>query len=149
MHFEDGSSYCYLDASEADSGTVPAVNVGWLEKGHVYEKGPVPESFLESLFWYCTSPVNRTRGLHICQFCVPQAQHGGGVSVQRNGIVLTLGGAEIRVRSSDGTLFAAPDLIYHYVEMHRYLPPQSFVSAVMEGDRFSGGDSGMAKKSKQ
>lgn len=47
----------------------------------------------------------------------------------------------------DGTLFAAPDFIYHYVEVHGYLPPESFIRAVMESDIPSEADSQIAKSS--
>jgi hypothetical protein len=43
-----------------------------------------------------------------------------------------VGGAEIRVTSKEGVRYAAPDMIIHYVEMHRYRPPGSFVRAVLE-----------------
>ncbi len=32
----------------------------------------------------------------------------------------------------DGTVYAAPDLIYHYVVAHHYRPPDEFIQAVME-----------------
>ena len=28
-------------------------------------------------------------------------------------------------------IYAAPDLIYHYVKEHRYLPPTDFINAVL------------------
>jgi len=147
MHFEDGSPYRYMDATEVDSGTVCATNVGWLEKSNAYEKGTVPARFLEKLFWYCASPVNRTRGLHVCQFCDSKNQPAKGVSAELDGEILTLGSAEIRVQGADGTIFAAPDLIFHYVDVHGYLPPESFIRAVMENDTDSQADPRVAKSS--
>jgi len=44
-----------------------------------------------------------------------------------------LGSAEIRVISGQGQLYAAPNLIYHYVVSHNYSPPPEFVLAVLEG----------------
>jgi hypothetical protein len=41
-----------------------------------------------------------------------------------------LGSAELWVPASDGSIFAAPNMIVHYVEMHGYLPPPAFVLAV-------------------
>lgn len=43
------------------------------------------------------------------------------------------GGAEIRVFSPTGKLYAAPNLIFHYVEAHDYLPPQEFMDALFAG----------------
>ena len=45
---------------------------------------------------------------------------------------LLLGGAEIRVFSAEGTIFAAPTLIYHYIHTHSYDPPIQFCRAVMD-----------------
>jgi hypothetical protein len=39
--------------------------------------------------------------------------------------------SEIRAVGSDGTRYAAPTLIGHYVKSHRYVPPRGFVDAVM------------------
>lgn len=134
MYFEDGSSYRFLDPSEADDGTVPAVNVGWLGAGHAFNKGSTPAGFLDKLFSTCSRPVNRTRGFHTCEFCNSSLQVGGRVTAEQDGLVLRLGSAEIRVRSSDGVVFASPDMIYHYVNAHDYLPPMSFIKAVLQGD---------------
>ena len=43
-----------------------------------------------------------------------------------------LGSAEIHVTHPDQTVFKAPDMIYHYMEAHDYLPPTPFVEAVMK-----------------
>ena len=42
-----------------------------------------------------------------------------------------LGSAELRLVGRDGAVYAAPDLVLHYVEHHNYLPPHEFVEAVM------------------
>ena len=42
-----------------------------------------------------------------------------------------LGNGEIRVTGEDGTVYAAPTMIAHYVAEHHYLPPQEFVDAVL------------------
>jgi hypothetical protein len=39
--------------------------------------------------------------------------------------------AEIRVASTSGVTYAAPVLILHYVEAHKYLPPAAFVATVI------------------
>jgi hypothetical protein len=44
-----------------------------------------------------------------------------------------LGSAEIRVFSESGAIYAAPDLIYHYMVVHRYKPPDQFISALRVG----------------
>jgi len=42
-----------------------------------------------------------------------------------------LGSAEVRVQGVDGTVFLAPDLVFHYVTEHGYLPPPSFLEALV------------------
>jgi hypothetical protein len=53
--------------------------------------------------------------------------------MKMGGVQLSLGSAEIRVRSGAGELLAAPDLILHYVTAHGYGPPEEFVMAVLTG----------------
>jgi hypothetical protein len=38
---------------------------------------------------------------------------------------------EIRVVSTSGVTYAAPVLILHSVEAHKYLPPAEFIAAVV------------------
>jgi hypothetical protein len=45
---------------------------------------------------------------------------------------LKLGSAEIRVFAV-GVIYAAPDLVFHYVRDHEYKPPQTFIDAVIAG----------------
>ena len=35
--------------------------------------------------------------------------------------------------SESGVIYAAPTLIYHYVEVHEYKPPDEFIRALSEG----------------
>ncbi|MEV0367320.1 hypothetical protein, partial [Nocardia fusca] len=75
-------------------------------------------------------------GFHVCEFCpapdpfdaMPQTVYGDHS--------LNLGSAEIRVPvpQTPRHMFAAPNLIIHYVIEHGYLPPDAFVAAVMEYD---------------
>ena len=44
---------------------------------------------------------------------------------------LVLGSQEIRILGSDGIIYAAPNLIYHYVVDHNYLPPKEFIEALI------------------
>jgi len=48
---------------------------------------------------------------------------------------LFLGMAEIRVFAKSGKIYAAPNLIYHYVKDHSYAPPDPFVEAVLTTSR--------------
>jgi hypothetical protein len=49
-----------------------------------------------------------------------------------------LGAAEIHVDGDDGSAYAAPSLIVHYVREHGYRPPRQFRAAVLQCARFYG-----------
>jgi len=46
---------------------------------------------------------------------------------------MELGFAEIRVFGDRGKIYAAPNMIYHYVTSHHYKPPSEFVQALKNG----------------
>jgi hypothetical protein len=117
----DLTRYKFRQTSEAES----ALNVGWLSRWRSFHTGPVDQSALEKLLRLCQEPVNRTRGWHRCLFC---GAYPAVMSI--DGESITLGDAEIRVPGRDGKLYAAPTLICHYIDKHRYCPPQEFLDAV-------------------
>jgi hypothetical protein len=100
--------------------------------------------------------VARMRGLHDCELCSHQES---GYQATRGEEELYLGSAEIRVfgsstivapgrfsawralfrrASKDGPplriVYAAPDMIYHYVVDHHYRPSDEFIQAVLESN---------------
>ncbi len=116
-YFPDLSPYGYAGPKDG------ALNVGWLSSEHPIFTGDVPEGFLDRLRDLCQNQkVNLCRGSHRCEFCPPRPLHRDP-NIDGNG--------EIRV-TRNGITYAAPVLIAHYVEAHRYLPPQDFILAVME-----------------
>ena len=127
-YFPDGSDYEYFEHSMVE-GTR---NVGWLEKGHDFKRRVPDEELLERLWRLCWISVAQTRGFHLCDFC-PDASSSRWDTAERDDRRLSLGTCEIRVFGSNGEIFAAPSLIYHYVEAHHYCPPDDFVEAVMKG----------------
>jgi hypothetical protein len=108
----------------------PTLSIGWLDGAHEYAQGQVSELFLERLWAFCQLPVNQTRGLYECDLCT---EPGFGVRLQRGDEQIWLGSAEVRVFAPDDTAYAAPDMIYHYVVDHHYLPPEEFIRAVLDG----------------
>lgn len=125
MYYPELSPYCYFESKRDPN----LLNVGWLETPHPFPKKKAPEELLDALFEKCLQSVVATRGVHECQFCgVPTF----GVEVSRHGRRIFLGNAEIRVEGKDGKVYAAPNLIYHYVSEHDYDPPKEFVEALLE-----------------
>jgi hypothetical protein len=127
-YFKDLSKYSYDRSSPLEQ---PVKNIGWLGQ-NVEFATDVPEPvFLELLWQHCLISILQTRGLYECHLCSSRESN----VVERDGRQLLLGSAEIRVFSRAGGIYAAPNLIYHYVSVHNYSPPQEFRDAVIGGLR--------------
>ena len=125
-YFPDLSDYTYRPQFHRP-GTKA---IGWLGAGHEFPKQEPTEEILDLLWSYCTISVAQTRGIHECEFC-PRSDW---YSVCRKGRRLLLGTSEIRVFSrTNEDIYAAPTLIYHYIDIHRYRPPDEFISALRQG----------------
>jgi hypothetical protein len=127
-YIEDLSEYRYVGP---DSGRAGTKAVGWLALGHVFPTSPPTEETLDLLWVFSEISVAQTRGGHDCEFCPV----GSAYQQERKGEKRLLSTAEIRVFSNDGRVYAAPNLIYHYVAVHSYKPPDEFLRALHEGLR--------------
>jgi hypothetical protein len=96
--------------------------VGWLSAQQPFPVGAVPTGLLDRL-WEFAAKSNDSidalgwgiaMGWHDCELCK-------GCSGTRNFGV-----------PYGELLFVAPEMLPHYVEVHRYLPPAEFMSALME-----------------
>lgn len=106
------------DMQKLESGDVA---VGWLHPDHLFSQGDTAPEFLAKLKEF----VSRCRasaaalglgaagGYHTCEFC-GQAH----------------GSANFGVPAGD-RLYFSPEMIVHYVEVHRYAPPAEFIAAIM------------------
>jgi hypothetical protein len=116
--FEDLSAYTY-------SPEGPALNVGWLDRDEAFETGDIgtslrQELFLERILHAARFPAGPAfMGLHQCNLC--------------DSLPGPRGTGEIRLTGPNGTVFASPTLLPHYVSAHRYRPPATFVDAVFTG----------------
>lgn len=105
--------------------------VGWLGAEHPFPTTAPTQELLDLLWLFCSISVVETRGIHLCEFCPVEK-----VSWERRGDQRwLLGMAEMRVFSQKGQIYAAPNLIYHYVAVHHYRPPDEFIRALREGLR--------------
>jgi hypothetical protein len=112
----------------ADMGTATQIAsspfvraVGWLAASVSYATGDVPPEFVRKLRALATQwglstvalgwPV--AGGPHTCEMC-GRVQASGNFGVP---------GGDV--------LYVAPEMIAHYVEGHRYAPPDTFVAAVL------------------
>jgi hypothetical protein len=125
-HFRDLTPYSYGAAKNCSE--LHARNIGWLAAGVEFPRAPpLDAQFVERLWRFCKVSIGQTRGLHECELCCSREAN----VAQRNGEDLLLGSAEIRVILDEGQLYAAPNLIFHYVASHNYSPPPEFVEAVL------------------
>lgn len=127
MYYPDLSSYS--DEVISPKEDFPTLCVGWLARTHPYTQGEMPVRFVEQLWIFCCNSVLYTLGSHKCPFCRGSFY---GALARRGEEELRLGSAEIRVLGK-GVVYAAPNLIYHYVVEHHYCPPEEFIQAVLEG----------------
>lgn len=105
--------------------------VGWLDAQHGFERGVFEQELFAKLARLSAKPQNKTRGYYPCPFCADSFSGGylRGVPIELDGRTVHLGSAEIHV-IGNGVVYAAPDLIVHYVDRHGYLPPREFLDAV-------------------
>ncbi|MFN0130191.1 MAG: hypothetical protein ACKV19_26300 [Verrucomicrobiales bacterium] len=125
MYFEDLSHYSYGLPRPLED----VINIGWLDVSHDFPTGLVPNALNHRLrFWLGRATVNRIRGYHECNICgLLERQR-----VQVNGQTFLLGAAEIWIPTESGRVFAAPDLLLHYIEGHAYKPPDEFIAAALD-----------------
>ena|GEM_PF-1067174 len=125
-HYDDLTEYIYKERFKRQG----SLNVGWLALGKNFDQKPASKEFLDKLWRICTVSVARTRGFHFCELC-PASDSEVIQELTRDGERLVLGTAEIRVFGTGDVIFAAPNLIFHYVSVHHYDPPAEFVAAVL------------------
>lgn len=119
-YLEDLSPCTYLDKWD----TLGLVSVGWLSKDVAFSTGPVDASVREQLARLLEDPYCPVAffGAHQCEFCTPLTAHPHDDSYPHGyGNLLVPG---------DGTIFACPELIAHYIDVHGYRPPDVFLAAV-------------------
>jgi hypothetical protein len=124
--YPDLSPYCYHH-----SGNRPNTqNVGWIDAAHSFSKGTASGAFLKGVWQFCKNPAIQMLGFHNCELC-NTFENDLRTKVEFEGESLSLGSREIRVITPNGTIYAAPDLVFHYVRDHQYRPPQEFIDAVL------------------
>ena len=131
MYFEDLTSYSYIEIHNG----LYIFNIGWLDAKHTFPTGVVSENILNEILKLCLQSVIRTRGFHDCDICPEPASSDpripmGAFPVMTEQGEFLLGLAEIRIQGKEGKIYAAPNLIYHYIKDHNYLPPKEFLDAV-------------------
>ncbi len=127
-YFADLSTYTYREAPDR---SLPTLNVGWLDGEHEYPTRAPDEGLVEALWGLCAVLVVPLRGFHACEVC-GTTDHGP-LSATRTGVTRKLGFAEIRVFDEvRSVVYAAPNMVFHYVTRHHYDPPAAFKEAALQ-----------------
>ncbi len=126
MYYQDLSQYRYLLKTPLSD----VLNVGWLVEGHPYAQGDVDDWVLPKLaaVILASAPfdahVNRMRGSHPCSLSRNCAKP---VTFETRGRAVTLGASELWIPARQ-RMWAAPSMVYHYIEQHHYQPPELFIA---------------------
>lgn len=126
MFFEDLGAYTYY--SEKPFPNVRTI--GWLEPKYRFRKGEVSFHLISKLQILIQRTeirdvhVNPIRGSYECKFCAPDESESR----------LIIQASEIWLPDLCSGFFAAPSMLVHYIEEHRYLPPVEFLEAVDKFD---------------
>ena len=70
-------------------------------------------------------------GIHGCEFCFGTEDYARRFSLERYGMRIYFGVANLFVPGKD-CVYVAPSMIAHYVDSHRYEPPSEFWRAVLD-----------------
>jgi hypothetical protein len=101
--------------------------IGWLERGHEYTHGAVDERVrarLIPLIQHVWSPFQYLGG-HPCHLCLDSGGHEAHAIPGHPNSFLNL------LIPGNGCVYASPELIGHYIDVHEYAPPEEFCIAVL------------------
>jgi hypothetical protein len=93
--------------------------IGWLEVGRPFPTGAVPVAFRAKL----------ERDLARATPSLARVVYGCGLEEGSCSVDLSFGKRELYIPAGP-LLYAAPPMIGHYVDVHRYRPPDEFIRAV-------------------
>jgi hypothetical protein len=123
MYFDDLTPYSYAIPRPLPD----VVNIGWLKEGFDFSTGVVPSNFFEKIkLLIAKCSVNKSRGFHECDICKSEDRE----TIIYNEKIFYLGASEIWIRGNNNRIYASPDMIFHYLRCHSYMPPKEFIDAV-------------------
>lgn len=122
-YYPDLSRYEYSDSERA------MLNVGWLDRSHLFPVGQVSDAFIRGLIVCADDLDHIMRGMHYCDFCDEESPLQIPAPTESGFVWLGMG--EIHIDDLDGRVYSAPSLIVHYVVEHGYYPPEEFQAAVV------------------
>ncbi|MBM0231547.1 hypothetical protein JNW91_06515 [Micromonospora sp. STR1_7] len=130
-YFADLTPYTYLERHDEDGHGASdelLLNVGWLDASHPFPTGASPDELMPALMNLATVRVRQTRGYHYCEICILDMGDDAMEAIRQGTIARE--SAEFEVRG-EGFVYAAPQLLLHYLAAHEYLPPAEFCTAAL------------------
>jgi hypothetical protein len=104
------------------------VHVGWIGSERDFPVGAVPDEFVRHLWGMCQQPMSKIKGYQVCGLCESPF---GPLTIEWQGTSANIGDGYLGVVANDGVLMIAPDLVFHYVVAHGYVPPREFIDGVI------------------
>jgi len=99
------------------------VAIGYLELSEPFERGEVPEGFITKLkILWGEGIMMGSLGHHDCEFCIDEDNYENR---GRSSSEKTL--EDVR----NETTYYFPEMIFHYIEVHKFKPSEEFIEFVM------------------
>lgn len=100
--------------------TFKFIAVGYLILDEEFEKGKVPKEFIEKLRLLWSEGITlASLGYHTCEFCKGKNK-------------ATSSSEKTLIDKENNIQYIFPEMIFHYIEVHNYLPPLNFIKFVMK-----------------
>ena len=99
------------------------VAVGYLSIDEEFKKGVVSQRFINKLrqVWNEGSILG-SLGHHDCEFCIDEGNYEGRV---------TSSSEKVLIDRKNNIKYIFPEMIFHYIEKHNYLPPEDFIFFIL------------------
>lgn len=122
-YYKDFTPCTYFDGS---GWLCRLMAIGWLERAKPFPKGRTDNLAVERIHvlreeFLKAFPSIAFRGQHDCSLCA--ARNGGGATLDHSHINLFI--------PHRGFVFVAPARVDHYIRAHEYLPPETFIEAIL------------------
>jgi hypothetical protein len=123
-YYKDFTPCTYFDGH---SWLCRLMAIGWLEHGKPFPKGRLSNLVVERVNvlrdqFFKAFPSLAFRGLHQCSLCAERKQSDATLAQSHINLFIP----------HRGFVFIAPARIDHYMQVHDYCPPESFIEALLD-----------------
>ncbi len=123
--------------------------IGWLNHINDFPVGDTSDHVLDIIFELIKhNTIEQVRSYSPCLLCFPSMKaireatlNGGGTEVfayhSNSAIDSILLGSRVVLHKGADKNYIFPDLIWHYIKEHRYLPLQEFIKSIFAMDEYN------------